>query len=1040
MVHRKIITILNIAVLQFIFATTYHVPDDVASIQEAIQLSEDGDVVLIAPGTYYENINFLGKGITVASMAYTTGDLSYIEQTIIDGSSNGTVVTFRNYEDRSSVLFGLSITNGSGSISFDYELAGSRVAGGIYAFRAGPSIQYCNIYNHTVYPPDAANLAYGGGMTFYGAYVSFGGGINYYPLIENCIIYDNSANLGGGLYFYSGVSGNVNNCIIRNNTSINGWAGGGVFLSWSVPTFYKCVFTENQSTFNGGAFWIGWGGQTHIINCTIVDNHAVLGGGISTYNGVSPVIINSIIRDNTNNDIFMDQNDGHSVLTISGSNIDGGLNGIYINPITPNSLMYFASNFDSDPQFTITDDENNFSYLFDSPCVDAGITDLNISANDPFFNDFGMWWYGVEFNSEVGLVPGPISTPIDNFSFINIPDAGAFEFNPSVPHLMLIENNLTSDDDNIANPGEIISFSTYMQNYSEAEIINAEIELITEASGIIPLQNQCSFDNLISMQDNFCDFEFALSSLVQTGNMEFQFDITMTDFLNVEYEQTIPITILISYNQEGFPSQTEAQIQAAPAVYDLNDDNEIDIIFADFAGDVYALNSSGELLEGFPFHTEDQIWAAQAIADLNNDGEVEIIIASKDDHLYIIDGYGELITDYNTDQWLTATPVIGNLDDDDDLEIVFGSYNNSGKLFAIDMDGTDLPGFPIEINEKIFSGVALADFNDDQKDDIVLGTEEDNLWLIYSDGVTAPNFPLSFDNKFKTAPSIIDFGTDKIIIAANRDRSLYGISSDGSIMFEMPSESWEWTTPAFYDLDESIGIFIANGTWVYGIDQNGNNLEGWPVNILANITSAPVLSDIDGDNDPEIIIATTTGYIHILNLNGTPEILSQIGPSLFEQYSSSMSIQDTDYDNDLEIVLGSTQNGLFNIDLKTEGSSENYWNMFRGNLHRTGLFESSHQLDINDNLVLPTEFKIDNVYPNPFNPTTRINYSIPHKMNVKISVFDIHGNKINNLVNSVHSRGIYTIDWTPELLAANIYFIKMISDKFSQTEKVIFLK
>src|SRR5262245_23192392 len=66
---------------------TLNVPADYPTIQSAINAANNGDTVLVAPGTYYENINFNGKAITVTSSSGASA-------TIIDGSHNGTVVTF----------------------------------------------------------------------------------------------------------------------------------------------------------------------------------------------------------------------------------------------------------------------------------------------------------------------------------------------------------------------------------------------------------------------------------------------------------------------------------------------------------------------------------------------------------------------------------------------------------------------------------------------------------------------------------------------------------------------------------------------------------------------------------------------------------------------------------------------------------------------------------------------------------------------------------------------------------------------------------
>ena len=78
---------------------------------------------------------------------------------------------------------------------------------------------------------------------------------------------------------------------------------------------------------------------------------------------------------------------------------------------------------------------------------------------------------------------------------------------------------------------------------------------------------------------------------------------------------------------------------------------------------------------------------------------IDFVIASKNKHLYGFDQNG-LKFDYNADQFLIGTPAIGNIDADDDLEVVIGGYTSSGDVFAVNPDGTDVQGFPIQLNEK----------------------------------------------------------------------------------------------------------------------------------------------------------------------------------------------------------------------------------------------------------------------------------------------------------------------------------------------------
>ncbi len=146
------------------------------TIQEGIIAATDADTVLVYPGTYYENIDFIGKDITVASLLLTTGNENYINSTIIDGNQQGSVVTFENDETNEAILMGFTIKNGSGYDTSPYGSCG----GGIFINFSSPSLKYLLIKNNTA---------------------SAGGGIHFSStnaILEALTLRDNHAFFSGG--------------------------------------------------------------------------------------------------------------------------------------------------------------------------------------------------------------------------------------------------------------------------------------------------------------------------------------------------------------------------------------------------------------------------------------------------------------------------------------------------------------------------------------------------------------------------------------------------------------------------------------------------------------------------------------------------------------------------------------------------------------------------------------------------------------------------------------------------------------------------
>lgn len=194
-------------------ADTIHVPDDYPTIQQAIDASQNEDVILVAPGTYMENIDLLNKTVTLES---THGPA----QTVIDGNQAGSVVCYTPEEEAWPKLIGFTITNGN-----------AQAGGGIhYAYiESDPIDSWLTVHDCIITKNQAS---YGGGILCFGYLISF---------ITDTLITDNHAEKGGGIcsaYTYL----ELQSCSVTSNTA---WRGGGI-LSRGASRMEDCLITENS--------------------------------------------------------------------------------------------------------------------------------------------------------------------------------------------------------------------------------------------------------------------------------------------------------------------------------------------------------------------------------------------------------------------------------------------------------------------------------------------------------------------------------------------------------------------------------------------------------------------------------------------------------------------------------------------------------------------------------------------------------------------------------------------------------------------------
>lgn len=287
-------------------AHTRVVPDDYDTIQQAIGDCNEGDTVLVEPGEYLENIDFLGKEITVTSTNPEDPDI--VAGTIINGSGIGSVVTFANGEGRETVLTGFTITGGVGTDDNVIITEGSYLiwGAGICCINSSPTIlknvvtDNVGLYDMEGDDSEDWQLCYGGGIccvqsdaiihrnTIKNNTAFAGGGImSYYSdaIISHNLIYDNSACIGGGVIMFSGTL--VNNTLTDNDASLS---------------------AENATSYAGNLYAVAYSGT----DSTVVENNIICnaksGDGVYTedcvflYNDVWGNLPNNYVDDEEEDD------------------------------------------------------------------------------------------------------------------------------------------------------------------------------------------------------------------------------------------------------------------------------------------------------------------------------------------------------------------------------------------------------------------------------------------------------------------------------------------------------------------------------------------------------------------------------------------------------------------------------------------------------------------------------------------------------------------------------------------------------------------
>ena len=448
-------------------AAIINVPGDFGTIQAAIADpgTVAGDEIVVAPGTYFEAINFLGKAITVRSSggaAVTTIDGGGVEFHVVQCVSG---------EGPDTVLDGFTITGGNAN---GPDFFSDKRGGGMYIDGSSPTVTNCDFIGNMARfgggmfndfsSPTVSNCTFtgnfaistGGGMSnlfdsnptvtdcMFTGNSALGGGSNSgggmfnsgsNPVVTNCTFVGNIASHGGGMNNSNFSDPVVTNCTFADNTGLGFGRGAGMYNDLSSPTVTNCTFTGNTTAIlNGAGMYNESFSNPAVTNCTFVGNIADgRGGGMANIDNSSPTVTNCTFAENTANANIGPRgggmvNDFSSSPTVTNcilwNNVPDPIAGSGTGTVTHSDVeggWKGEGNISADPLFV----DPNGRLAPDSPCIDAGdntavpediTTDLD--GNPRFVDD--------PDTPDCQQAPGTCGDP-------PVVDMGAYEFQPPVP-------------------------------------------------------------------------------------------------------------------------------------------------------------------------------------------------------------------------------------------------------------------------------------------------------------------------------------------------------------------------------------------------------------------------------------------------------------------------------------------------------------------------------------------------------------------------------------------------------------------------------
>jgi hypothetical protein len=315
----------------------------------------------------------------------------------------------------------------------------------------------------------------------------------------------------------------------------------------------------------------------------------------------------------------------------------------------------------------------------------------------------------------------------------------------------------------------------------------------------------------------------------------------------------------------NWPRSVYGRIASSPVLGDIDQDDTLEIVIASYYSDsavLYGIEYDGSDANGWPQYFSNAISATPALADIDNDTKIEVVIGTRDPivaegEVYAFNGEdGSIVSGWPVliPAGITSSAAIGDIDNDNDLEIVLGDSWWGGHVWVFEANGETAIGWPIDVENNVVGSPSLADLDDDGDLEIIIPssiyymtTFPSKLWVFHHDGQSFGNWPVTFTHANERAegnPVVADIDNDNelefIVGTANgggQIPNMYAFNIDTTIINGWPLSGEDiYASFAAGDIDNDNKLEIAVGSWsdytmhCWELEENSFNPEllVWP--------------------------------------------------------------------------------------------------------------------------------------------------------------------------------------------------------------------